>query len=270
MTPPPRDFSHTDPARLSRDAMVRTVREGKPGTGMKGFGGTLSDAEIALVVDFVRREFMTARAANTRYHTAANGWPDHERYRDAYPFASGQLATDTPPGQLDAAQQRGLRLYFSSCVSCHDHGRVNDPGVAWEAQAVSFPRRHYTHREERPAAVDSISSATPYAIHDRPPTLAGLTPQQQRGEQLFQKNCAFCHGGDGTGKNWIGTFLEPHPRNLTDPQAMAGMTRSRLRRVIREGLPETTMPAWQAVLSAAEIEALIAYVDGAFHPLAKE
>lgn len=268
MVPPPRDFTRADPATLTRDAMLRIVSDGKAGTGMQGFSGTLSAEEIGLVVDFARTEFMSTRAPNTRYHTAANGWPDHQRYRDAFPFATGTLATDTPPEQLTAAQQRGLRLYFSSCVSCHDQGRVSEPGAPWAAQAVSYPRRHYSHRDEH--TVDATSGATPYAIHDIAPQLVNLTPLEQRGETLFQHNCAFCHGADGTGKNWIGTFLEPHPRDLTSPEFMTTMTKRRLRQVIRTGLPGTSMPAWQSVLSDEEIEALIAYVGRALHPLAKE
>jgi mono/diheme cytochrome c family protein len=45
--------------------------------------------------------------------------------------------------------------------------------------------------------------------------LDGLGAARARGEKLFQANCAFCHGGDGTGKNWIGQFMEPKARDLT-------------------------------------------------------
>jgi cytochrome c oxidase cbb3-type subunit 3 len=210
---------------------------------------------------------MERGAENSRYHSAANGWPNHERYRAAYPFALGEIPLDRPEGELDAEQRQGRALFLTSCISCHDRARVEEPGPIWDARALSFPRGGYSHRPEQ--RLDAISRATPFAQHDIPPTLEGLTPQQRRGESLFQANCAFCHGADGTGKNWIGSFLEPHPRNLTDPQQMAGMDRARLRGVIREGLPGTTMPAWKSVLKAGEIEALIAYIDRAFHPLGK-
>ena len=68
-----------------------------------------------------------------------------------------------------------------------------------------------------------------------PPKLEGLTETEQRGETLFQQNCAFCHAADGTARNWIGSFMEPHPRNLTKSAAMDSMTRTRLRTVIRDG-----------------------------------
>jgi len=99
--------------------------------------------------------------------------------------------------------------------------------------------------------------------------LVNPTAQEKEGEVLFQENCAFCHAPDGTGKNWIGRFLEPHPRDLTDPVNMQTMTAERLRQVIRDGLPDTTMSAWKNVLDAGQIDAVIAYINRVFHPLAE-
>jgi len=158
---------------------------------------------------------------------------------------------------------------MQSCVTCHDRARVNDEGVIWDPRPVSYPRNQYSHRQTETTPPDSISSATPYARHEQVPVLVNLTAQEKEGEALFQENCAFCHAPDGTGKNWIGSFLEPHPRDLTDPVNMQTMTAERLRQVIRDGLPDTTMSAWKGVLDAGQIDAVIAYINRAFHPLAK-
>ncbi len=266
LTPAPRDFTASDPARLTRQDMLAALRQGRPGTAMAAFAGILSEAEMQAVVDFVRQEFMVRKAVNTRYHTPENGWPDHERYRDAFPFATGAIGLDVAWDRLTAGQQRGKRLYLASCVSCHDRGRpVADP-VVWDARPLSYPRNNYQPGTSGPP--DAISSASPYGLHDIPPKLAALSAQELLGERLFQANCAFCHAADGTGKNWIGSFMEPHPRNLTDPQFMGGMTRARLRTVIRDGLPDTSMPAWGSVLEPPEIDAVIAYISRAFHPVA--
>ena len=115
-----------------------------------------------------------------------------------------------------------------------------------------------------------MTSATPYHLHGRPPKLQGLTESEQRGEKLFQQNCAFCHAADGTARNWIGSFMEPHPRDLTKSPVMDTMTRTRLRTVIRDGLPGTSMPAWKSVLSEQQVEDVISYVARAFHPLQLE
>ncbi len=248
--------------------MLLAVRQGRPGTAMKSFSNMLSRDEEESVIDFIRREFMEQGAENTRYHTAENGWPDHQRYQLAYPFALGTLALDTPDSKLTAAQRRGKQLFLTSCISCHDRARVNDEGEIWGKRAVSYPRRHYSHRDENPApTADTLSGATPYAQHDIAPLLENLSEVEQHGEALFQDNCAFCHGADGSGKNWIGTFMEPHARDLTQPEFMRNMTRARLKMTIEDGLPGTSMPAWKSVLKGEEIAAIIAYINRAFHPL---
>ena len=248
--------------------MISAVTHGKPGTAMKSFANTLSDTDIGLVVDFVRKEFMTDKARNTAYHTAENGWPNHQQYAPAFPFALGEIAIDTPAAELTEQQRAGRRIFMQSCITCHDRGRVKDEGVIWDPRPVSYPRNQYSPQAaETKTSADTISSATPYARHERAPVLQNPTPQEKAGEALFQQNCAFCHAPDGTGKNWIGSFLEPHPRNLTDPNNMRTMSVDRLRGVIRDGLPGTTMSAWKSVLNASQIDSIVVYINKAFHPL---
>lgn len=270
LAPKPRDFTRDDEKSISRKQMVDAVRDGKPGTAMKGFKGIISESDIELVVDFVREEFIRSKAENTRYHTAANGWPNHERNKLAFPFASGKIPLDRPWEQLSPDEQRGKRLFLTTCISCHDHARTEDPGPVWGGRPLSYPRNHFDpgdYTSAPPTKVDAIASASPYQLHDVIPEVAGLSPAEKRGEKLYHANCAFCHGATGTGKNWIGSFMEPHPRDLTDPAFMRDMTRGRLAHTIREGLPNTSMPAWKSVLKADEIDAIVAYVSRVFHPV---
>lgn len=278
LNPRPRNFIATAPDQLSRDSMLDVVTRGRKGTAMRGFEGILQPGEIAAVTDFVRQEFMVAKATNTRYHTNENGWPDHERYAAAFPFATGKIALDAAVDQLTPQQRAGRRLYMSTCVSCHDSSRVSEPGAPWESRPLSYPRNGFAPGDNYASPgraapgndpkVDAITSATPYAVHDKIPQLTGLSALERRGETLFQQNCAFCHAADGTGRNWIGSFLEPHPRDLTATASMSGMTRERLAGVIRDGLPQTSMPAWKSVLPEPDIQALVAYIARAFHALA--
>ncbi len=248
-------------AELDRESMIRAVSIGKDGSAMMAFQGILDDVEIEAVVDFIRDEFMGGNAVNTRYHTAANGWPNHERFAAAFPFVLGALALDTPWETLSAAQQVGRRLFMDSCITCHDRASLEDTGRIWNRRSISFPRGGYDHVAGN---ADTISAATPFGVHDIAPKIEGLTDVQRRGEALFQSNCAFCHGADGTGKNWIGSFLQPHPRDLTDDGVKKRMTRQRLRSVIADGLPGTTMSAWKNVLSAQQIDDLVSYIDRVF------
>ncbi len=260
LQPRPRNFTTSV---LSAPQIARAVRQGRPGTAMKAFDRVIDTADIEAVAAFVAREFVRDKAVNTRYHTPANGWPDHERHADAFAFARGQIALDTPAQALDERQLAGRRLYLSACISCHDRARVDDEGPAWSARPVSFPRMGFVPGQPNTPPVDAVSSASVYARHEVVPRLAALTPRQRRGEQLFQANCSFCHGGDGTGRNWIGQFMEPKARDLTQYSARSMPARV-LQARIREGLPGTSMPAWQQVLKPQEIEAVADYVMRAF------
>jgi cytochrome c oxidase cbb3-type subunit 3 len=240
--------------------MVDAVTNGRSGSAMMGFSSVLTSQEVSAVVDFVRSEFMEHGRVNTRYHTAENGWPEHEKYSVAYPFALGQLSVDIASEQLTPPQQLGREIFLSSCISCHDRGKVSNEGAIWESRPLSFPRNGYSHRAPK---VDAESGASPYAVHDRAPIVADLTPIEQQGQELFQKNCAFCHAADGTGRNWIGSFLDAHPRDLTGVR-VAVSTTAQLVAVVSSGIKDTTMPAWKSVLTADQIRAVVAYLQRVF------
>ncbi len=268
LDPPPRNFRRSDPARLDRARMLRSVAEGRPGTAMAGFGEVLDAAAIARVVDYVRAELLgRGDDHRLRYHSAANGWPDHQRYAAAFPFVSGEIPLDRPWGELDAAQRAGRRLFMRACVSCHDNLGAADAGddrePIWEARPLSFPRGGFRYDGNPALAVDAYTGASPYARHERAVPADDLDAVARRGRKLFLDNCAFCHGRDGSGRNWIGSFLEPHPRDLRRHRAPA----AELRTAIRDGLPGSSMPAWGAVLDAAQINDLIAFLDAAWGAL---
>ncbi|MBF0214304.1 MAG: cytochrome c [Magnetococcales bacterium] len=269
LDPKPRNFRTTAPDELAPERMIAAIRHGVPKTAMMGFETILTGEEIQAVAGFVREEFMVKKAENTRYHIPANGWDHHDRYAEAFPFARGEIPMDRPDEELTPSQQRGKVLYLNACISCHDWGKVERNEPVWESRAVSYPRGGFTPGEEKEPKPDAISGASVYARHDRAPVLEGqIDAIVRQGEGLFQKNCAFCHAADGTGKNWIGQFLEPHPRNLTDPAFMGSQTAQSLARTIASGLPGTSMPAWNEVLNPSEITAIVTYIDRAFHRVA--
>lgn len=289
----PAAFSALGPDQLTRDRIVSALQHGRPGTAMASFNGILAPQQMQAVAAFVFEEFVIGRRRNTRYHTPENGWPDHERFGAAFRFVRDPAALSLPVEQLEPAEARGRQLYLTACISCHDAPTRHD-AAAWEARPVSYPadghdcvschdRVRYPERGlERlpppasyhaaaglPPAVRNAESASvsPYARHDVPVDLADASPEQLRGETLYMKNCAFCHAADGTAKHWIGRFLEPHPRDLTDAAFRASMSRDRLIQRIEDGLPGTAMPTWRNVLNRDEIGAVAAYLERAFGPL---
>jgi cytochrome c oxidase cbb3-type subunit III len=264
LNPRPVDFTGVTDPKFDEKHIVEVLRNGKPGTAMNSFRTVLSDAEMEELAAFIMDEFVRRKAPNTRYHTPENGWPNHERYKIAFPFATGEIPVDTPWENLTEEQQRGKRLFLDVCVVCHDRGR-RDSELILDTSPLSYPRNNYAPGDA--PKLDAMASASPYLLHEVAPVVKNMTPLEKRGEKLFQNNCAFCHAKDGTGKNWIGSFLEPHPRNLRDPEFMQTMTRQRLSATIREGLAGTSMPAWKNVLKDREIAAIVAYVSRAFYPL---
>lgn len=255
LNPPPRNFTRISPQQLTAEKMVAAVKHGREGTAMVSFSSVLSENDIDNVVRYIRQRFMGNNKADYIYHTKANGWPDHQRYQLAFAFANGELALDTPWTQLNESQQKGKTLFMLSCISCHDRAVVNDEGPIWELRPLSYPRKHYNHK----TPLDSISGASPYQLHEQIPETTNLSTQQQRGSILFQQNCAFCHGADATGKNWIGRFMEPHARDLTNVEITKRQDQQLLQ-LIRNGLPNTSMPAWKHVLNDEQIIAIIRYL----------
>jgi cytochrome c oxidase cbb3-type subunit III len=137
LEPAPRDFTRS--GGLDERRVAQALRSGVPGTAMASFAGTLSAREIEQVARFVVAEFVVARAPNTRYHTPQNGWPRHERYAAAFPFAAGEIPLDRPEASLSDAERAGRRLFMSACISCHDRARVLVHGEAWQSASGRMP-----------------------------------------------------------------------------------------------------------------------------------
>jgi mono/diheme cytochrome c family protein len=97
----PRDFTSTlSQTELTRDRMIVSVTNGRPGTPMPGFASQLSPQQIEGIVDYVRARFMidagdAGIAADGSYH---------ER-----PF----------PNDLAGRFERGSALYYANCAECH-------------------------------------------------------------------------------------------------------------------------------------------------------
>ena len=79
----------------------------------------------------------------------------------------------------------------------------------------------------------------------------GTPAQREAGKVLYGKYCAQCHGENGDGQGYAAPYLQPPPRDFTAAQfkiratpSGAVPTHEDLRRVIRRGMPYTTMIGW--------------------------
>ena len=94
---------------------------------------------------------------------------------------------------------------------------------------------------------------------------------------VYNTNCASCHGKDGRGDGPAAGPLNPAPRDFTRGIYKFRSTASGslpsdddLVRVISEGLPGTSMPAWKARLTGVQIGALASHVKTFSPRFAKE
>jgi mono/diheme cytochrome c family protein len=79
--------------------------------------------------------------------------------------------------------------------------------------------------------------------------------------QLWNMNCAMCHGKDGKGDTMMGHRLQI--KDLTDPKVQAAITDADITKDIKEGITEngtTKMKAFGDKLSDDQIKDLVAQV----------
>lgn len=100
---------------------------------------------------------------------------------------------------------------------------------------------------------------------------AAASPAQlEAGKKTYEKFCSQCHGEKGDGEGPAANFVRPRPRDFTSGKYKIRTTASGslptdddLKRVIRNGMPYTSMPAWSN-FTEQELASLVEYVKS-FH-----
>ena len=80
------------------------------------------------------------------------------------------------------------------------------------------------------------------------------------GAQVFEANCATCHGPKGAGDGPAGAGLQPPPATFTDAEWKYGGDLSSVKNTINNGVPGTAMIPWKGTLTDAEIDAVARHV----------
>ncbi len=103
----------------------------------------------------------------------------------------------------------------------------------------------------------------------------GPVEAAKRGEQLFARNCAACHGENGNGQGLAARFLFPKPRDLRAGRFRLVSTSNGVPTlddmiaVLRRGMPGSSMPPWSH-LGDEQIRQLAEHVLGLRRQGAKE
>ena len=80
------------------------------------------------------------------------------------------------------------------------------------------------------------------------------------GKQLYDKQCAGCHGDTGKGDGAMGEELNPKPANLVDADWKHGSTDGEIFVVIRDGVKNSGMKGFGKKLTAHQMWDVVNYV----------
>ncbi len=89
----------------------------------------------------------------------------------------------------------------------------------------------------------------------------------KRGKDIYLAQCAVCHGVQGDGNGFLAAGFQVKPRDFTKAQYKFRSTRvdnlptiEDLAKVIKEGVPNSTMPAWGQFLKPEQISDVAKYL----------
>lgn len=131
----------------------------------------------------------------------------------------------------------------------------------------------YSRRVPGPPALPALllaafGLASPLPAKEAPAQApAWIAPSAAEGRLVYDKACSACHGERGDGQGPAAAYLEPRPRDFTTgtfkfrgtPNGELP-TDADLLRIVEEGIPGTSMPAWKQALTARERADVVAYL----------
>jgi mono/diheme cytochrome c family protein len=130
--------------------------------------------------------------------------------------------------------------------------------IAYDLLKISFPsnmvNQDSTAYEQGPrlaAPADAVPIQGPVLIAGQPASepIPATDNSLQRGQVLFNTNCALCHGPEGTGNGPLSGFFSPKPADLTGDRVQS-LTNAELFLIITQG--RGLMPSLAENLSAGE------------------
>jgi Tol biopolymer transport system component/mono/diheme cytochrome c family protein len=91
------------------------------------------------------------------------------------------------------------------------------------------------------------------------------------GQKLYLTNCVACHGANGTGDGPAAAGINPRPADFTQHMVLGKHTDGQVFLWIKNGYPNTAMPAWDKRLTDEQIWQLVNYLRtfGQAAPLAQ-
>jgi cbb3-type cytochrome c oxidase subunit III len=256
------DVNQADSGRV-----IETVLNGRTGPitvngklyggNMPSWRGQLSDAEIAAVLTYVRSAWGNSapavsedQVAAARAPVAMSGEALFVAKCSACHQTSGQGTQMYPPLADNPVVTAGDP---SAMIAIIANGRTGPLAV----NGKTFNGRMPTWKGQLSNAdIASVASYVRSAwgnnaspVTEQQVEAAGAPVAVQVGASIFAKNCAACHGAQGTGG--VGPALAGNPRvNIADPTSMLT--------AIVEG--RNVMPSWRGQLAPGDIAAVATFI----------
>jgi cbb3-type cytochrome c oxidase subunit III len=217
----------------------------------------LSDADIASVLTYVRSAWHNSAPAVSADQVAAARAPvslSGEALFAAHCAtchqSSGQGTGAYPPLAGNSVVAAGDPSAMIAVIVNGRTGPLNVNGKSYNGQMPTW--KGQLSNADIAAVATYVRSAwgngaTP--VTEQQVASAGAPVSVQVGASVFAKNCAACHGANGTGG--IGPALAGNPKvNIGNPTAMLS--------TILQG--RNLMPSWRGQLSAGDIAAVATYI----------
>ncbi|MCH9651000.1 MAG: cytochrome c [Deltaproteobacteria bacterium] len=135
--------------------------------------------------------------------------------------------------------------------------RQNPPKTSLEAISYLAPGT-------APAATERYDPNPPAV---EVPTDLTEAPSMRRGQEIYLAQCGVCHGIQGDGDGFLAAGFDVKPRDFTGAVYKFRSTENGdfplledIERIVREGVPGTTMPAWGQFLTAQQISDVSKYL----------
>ena len=109
-------------------------------------------------------------------------------------------------------------------------------------------------------AVHSVMIHSVEARAAATPAPRAFTPDQvQAGFEIYDRDCAVCHGAPGVARaSWV-SGMNPTPPYIMD--SARHWSASDLGRIVRDGVRMTGMPAWRGTLTPAQVWDVVAFLE---------
>ena len=220
----------------------------------------LTDNDIKAIVIFLksRRGLNFAETSMEQYRSRI-----HETKA-----APGGAASGATPASVRGEQLIAQR----SCTACHKFGEKDGhiaPDLSFEGLIRDDEWLLAHFKSPRSRIPDSIMPSFGFTGADFSALSAYLVsrktaPTFKSGEEMYKGLCARCHGEKGDGKGVTYLYLDPAPRDLTKVAFMNSKPMDRFLTALKQGVPGTSMPPWERVLSDEQRRQVLEYLFTSF------